>query len=95
MPDHIHGVVFFTNPDGYEVPQKQVRSLSRPARSLGSFIAGLKAITTIRINELRGTPGTKVWQRNYFDRIIRDEKELDRIREYIETNPVRWSDDHK
>ena len=39
------------------------------------------------------TPGKSVWQRNYFERVIRNEKELNRIREYIINNPVKWVDD--
>ena len=46
-----------------------------------------------RINEIRATPGVPVWQRNYYEHIIRDEEERCRIREYIVTNPLRWEND--
>ena len=36
---------------------------------------------------------TKFWQRNYYERIIRDEHEMDRIHRYIESNPAQWADD--
>jgi len=42
-----------------------------------------------RINADRGTPGTPVWQRNYFERVIRGNAQLDRVRVYIATNPIR------
>ena len=45
---------------------------------------------TSKINQLRGTPKQAVWQRNYFDRIIRNDKKLNRIREYIIENPMKW-----
>ncbi|MGC8950794.1 MAG: transposase, partial [Chloroflexus sp.] len=38
----------------------------------------------------RGTPGASVWQRNYYEHIIRNDESLNRIRDYIITNPVRW-----
>ena len=41
----------------------------------------------------RSTPGKPVWQRNFYDHIIRDEVGLDRIRQYILDNPVRWAED--
>ncbi len=59
--------------------------------SLGAIIRAFKSATTKRINEQQGTPGKKVWQRNYYDRIIRSDGELDRARRYIKTNPDRWS----
>jgi len=50
-------------------------------------------VSTKRINELRGTPGATVWQRNYYEHIIRDEEELNRVRQYIADNPARWQQD--
>ena len=61
-----------------------------PAKSLGSFIAGFKLMTTIRINKVRGTPGIPVWQRNYDEHIIDNDAELQRVRRYIEDNPRNW-----
>ena len=60
-------------------------------KSLSSFIAGFKSICTKRINKIRKTPGRTLWQRNYFDRVIR--KELFEIRKYIEYNPFNWETD--
>ncbi|GIV57081.1 MAG: hypothetical protein KatS3mg040_1849 [Candidatus Kapaibacterium sp.] len=58
--------------------------------SIGAIVGQFKSITTKRINALRGTPGAPVWQRNYYEHIIRTEDALQRIREYIATNPLRW-----
>lgn len=52
-----------------------------------------KAATAKRINNLRNTPGGPVWQRNYYERVIRDERELERARKYILDNPHRWAED--
>ena len=59
-------------------------------RSLGAIVRGFKSAVTKRINALRGTPGAPVWQRNYYEHIIRDERALDAIRRYIAANPLRW-----
>jgi REP-associated tyrosine transposase len=67
--------------------------LRRLPRSLGSIIAGYKSAVTARINRQRQTPGVPVWQRNYYDRIVRNENELFRFREYIRNNPIRWETD--
>ncbi len=56
-------------------------------------MAGFQSAATVKINKTRKTPGAKVWQRNYFDRVIRNEKELYKIREYIIHNPLQWEFD--
>lgn len=43
---------------------------------------------------MRNTPGISVWQRNYYERIIRDDKSLENIRNYIINNPVQWYNDN-
>ena len=67
--------------------------LHRPPRSLGSFVAGYKSAATKRINVLRRTPGLSVWQRNYYEHVIRNDRDLAHIREYIAANPARWAED--
>jgi REP element-mobilizing transposase RayT len=72
--------------------------VSRPgpgARSLASFVGGFKSAATKRINVLRRTPRLAVWQRNYYEHIIRDEDDLRRIRQYIANNPLAWSMDEE
>ena len=66
---------------------------TRQPRSVGSLIAGFKSAATRRVNEARNTPGVPVWQRNYYERIIRDDEELDRVRQYILDNPAKWNED--
>jgi putative transposase len=67
--------------------------LRRKPGTLGSIIAGFKSKTTLNINICRQTPGCPVWQRNYYEHVIRNERDLDRIRQYIRDNPVRWGND--
>jgi REP element-mobilizing transposase RayT len=63
-----------------------------PAQTIGAIVPGFKSATTKQINEMRNTPGKPVWQRNYFERLVRDEDELNRIREYILQNPAKWAE---
>lgn len=57
---------------------------------LSEVIRGFKTFSARRINELRGIAGTPVWQRNYYERIIRNEEALQKIRRYIVNNPLKW-----
>ncbi len=93
MPNHIHGIVVVRGPVGAHSRAPRHDSPYRSPRSLGSFVAGFKSAVTRRINQVRGMPGIPVWQRNYYEHVIRYEKELNRIRQYIADNPARWADD--
>ena len=59
--------------------------------SLGAIVGGFKSAVTKSVNEARGTPNNPIWQRNYHDRIIRNDRELNAVREYIAHNPANWS----
>ena len=60
---------------------------------LGAVVRAFKSAATRRINRLLGTPGESVWQRGYWDRIIRNEREWHAIRKYILNNPATWHED--
>jgi putative transposase len=62
---------------------------------LSTIVRSFKSATTNRINDLRKTPGGLVWQRNYYEHVIRNEQSLNRIREYIAGNPARWDVDRE
>ena len=96
MPNHFHAIVLIVgdDSDADERPtDAQPCVPARAPRSLGSLIAGYKSVVTKRINMLRNTPGEPVWQGRYHDHIIRNEKSLNKIREYVLYNPVRWRED--
>lgn len=61
--------------------------------TLGKIIAYFKYQSAKQINKTRNTPGLPVWQRNYYVHIIRDEDEMNRFREYIVNNPLKWAMD--
>jgi len=70
-------------PEGGETPPLQ-------KITLGQIVAYFKYQTAKQINQICNTPGQPVWQRNYHEHVIRDEKELQSIREYIVNNPMQW-----
>ncbi|MDZ4673005.1 MAG: transposase [Gemmatimonadota bacterium] len=88
MPDHFHAIVGLQG-GSMGVPSAPPGRFVRPARSLGSLIAQFKATTTRLINQSIEGNRRPVWQRNYYERIIRNQPELERIRRYIITNPKR------
>ena len=58
-------------------------------------MAGFKASVTKRINLLRVTPNAPVWQPNYYEHVIRDQTDWERIHRYIESNPSKWARDEE
>jgi len=94
MPNHFHGIVSLTNDVGaiHESPLQMTVS-QRRNMILPKLIGRFKMLTSKRINQTRNTPGAKLWQRNYYEHIVRDENELGRIRQYIMDNPAKWESD--
>ena len=94
MPDHLHGIIVL-NDD----PRRGGSRAALPGKRkpLGQLIGAFKTASTKRLNEVSETPGATVWQRNYYEHVVRDEEELAPItsglaavREYIAHNPARW-----
>jgi REP element-mobilizing transposase RayT len=61
-----------------------------PSGSLAAIIQNFKSVSTRKINKIRNNPGCPAWQRNYYERVIRNETELAAAREYIVNNPQKW-----
>jgi len=124
MPNHVHGIIVFTNTVGAGFPRPDSKLKSndvdaetavkgaetavkgaetavkgaetaplRKRRTLGNVVAYFKYQSTKRLNLKRNTPAFAVWQRNYYEHIVRDEIDLNRIHEYIQCNPARWAED--
>ena len=94
MPNHIHAIVIIygrgVRPNA---PTDQNTFSGLKPKTIGSLIAGFKSSVTKQINLLRNSPGKPVWQRNYWDHIIRDDEAYDIIVDYINSNPVNWKND--
>jgi REP element-mobilizing transposase RayT len=56
-------------------------------------VGAFKAASSRLVNQYRGTPGGPVWQRGFYEHVVRDEADLERIRRSIEENPLRWAED--
>jgi REP element-mobilizing transposase RayT len=89
MPNRVHGVISLADVAraGLE-PAPTIETARR--HGLSEIVRAFKTFSARRINEVRGTPGTPVWQRNYYERVVRNERELHAVREYIRANPLNW-----
>ena len=105
MPNHFHGIIVLNNErmkdtsrGTLHVPSSTQRDTPKEtfgqpkSGSLPTIIRLFKAATTRRINHSMGKTGA-VWQRGYYERVIRNEPDLETIRQYILENPVRWEED--
>jgi putative transposase len=93
MPNHFHGIMFIRNMAQLPVGATHGRPFpcGPKSRSIGAIIGGFKSAVTRRINEQQNMRGMIIWQRNYFEHIIRNEDSLNKIRCYIRQNPLNWS----
>jgi len=100
MPNHFHGIVVIAGA-GLKPARTEpavVGAGFKPAptdnrHGLPEFVRALKTFSARRINEYRNTRGVPVWQRNYYEHIIRNEAAYLKIADYIQTNPQRWQED--
>ena len=93
MPNHIHGIIILTES---MVGSRHAVSLreqyAKPVRgSVPTIARSFKSAATKRINEMRHTQSFPVWQKRFYDRIIRSDNELNNIRDYIANNVLQWA----
>lgn len=94
MPNHVHLIlVFIAIPTQADTTAPLGDFTHALAGSLGVVVGRYKTAVTSRINNLRHSKGTAVWQRGYYERIIRNERELNATRQYIINNPARRDED--
>src|SRR3989304_2949626 len=89
MPNHFHAIVLITDVKG----DQQVAPTGRKTTSIRTLMSGYKSVVMKKINALRGTPGAPIWQRNYYENVIRNEADLTQIRQYVIDNPLKWTSD--
>jgi REP element-mobilizing transposase RayT len=95
MPNHFHAILMIME-SGKDTARRvpTTECFGKPVpMSLPTIIRAFKSAATKHINELRLTPGYHVWQRNYFEHVIRTDHALNRIRTYIRHNPAQWEMD--
>ncbi len=95
MPNHFHGILLIraaggsrTAPTASDPVQR-----SRKIKPLGRLIGAFKTVSSTRISQLSSLSGSEVWQRDFYDHVIRDRADLLRIRQYIQENPMLWTED--
>ena len=110
MPNHLHGVLVIHEDCSVSedcdrqddcrggsrtAPTTHVSSVNKIRKPLGRLVGAFKTVSTKHVNRLRNTPGALLWQRNYYEHVIRNEADLVRIRNYISENPVAWEEDEE
>jgi len=105
MPNHIHCILWVKGEGAYRLhPGTWKNDVGRDGQlpvpteetnfeTLSNIIGEFKTTAATRINKLRGLMGVSVWQKSFYDRIIRNDFELGRIQEYILNNPANWGND--
>jgi REP element-mobilizing transposase RayT len=101
LPNHLHGIIWIcrgvasggvvTGYCNYASPDASpLRPNGTQPGSLGAILQNFKSVTARKVNHIRSATSTPIWQRNYYEHIIRNERELERIRLYIANNPCQW-----
>ncbi len=100
MPNHLHGIIRIeTDIVGarHASPLRECVKNSGPRGtaplSLGAIIGSFKSAASKRIHEIQGFEHFHLWQRNYYEHVIRDERDYERVLEYIRSNPMNWEQD--
>ena len=94
MPNHVHGIIWINGPRRGDACVAPAYLPNGPAKkSLGAIIGSFKSAVTRRINRSWKMAGESIWQRNYYEHIIRNDDELNRITQYIADNPMNWAMD--
>ena len=91
MPNHLHGIIVLTSKGGSRTAPTTTAPTKRTP--LGRLIGAVKTVSTKEINKQQDTPGIRFWQRDFYERIIRNEREYQAIQKYIYNNPTTWHED--
>ncbi len=93
MPNHLHAIIVLQGA-GFTPMKGAASSAPTPGRvALGSIARAFKSLSAIQVNRKLGRTGSPLWQRNYYEHVIRRGADLDDIRRYIAENPSRWAED--
>jgi REP element-mobilizing transposase RayT len=106
MPSHLHGIFVLPGSGldpslalatGAPVIQPSAKAMGTASRiptiAMGDVVGAFKSIATIAVNRSEGRTGRRLLHENFFEHIIRSVDELDKIRDYIRQNPLRWHED--
>jgi REP-associated tyrosine transposase len=94
MPNHIHGIIAISRAQhAAPLPESVPHSKSVQSGSIAAIVRSYKSAVTKTIRANQQGNKTRIWQRNYWERVIRNERELSAYREYIKYNPLKWDHD--
>jgi putative transposase len=95
MPNHMHAIIVINGDtdNGVGAIHELPLRIKRRGMILPKIIGYFKMNTAKQINQMTNATGRTVWQRNYLEHVIRNEKSLYIIREYIRNNPLYWAAD--
>ena len=94
MPNHFHGTIVLDPGQGTACHAPTMERFGVPVdRSLPTIIRAFKSASTREINRMTRILGVSVWQRRFCEPVIRDDRDLERIRAYIVNNPSQWPSD--
>ncbi len=89
MPNHVHGIIIINSNDVGNADLRSLQKNDRTKMLLSKVIHGFKSTVTRKIRKQLNEYAF-AWQRSFYDHIIRNEKSLYKIRNYIHNNPIRW-----
>ena len=109
MPNHIHGIINMVGAKHSHLastnkasslpvnasPLQSLQPCGTDKGSLSAIIQNFKSVTTRKINQMFGRRNVPLWQRNYYEHVIRNEDDLNEIRRYIINNPLKWALDRE
>ena len=93
MPNHLHGLIILRRGEASDDSDASPLPNGTQPGSLGAIIQNFKSVSTRRVNQRNQVSRIPLWQRNYYEHIVRNEEELKAIHEYIVSNPSRWNED--
>ena len=111
MPNHLHGIVKINENQNvwarhkvsslrrqaspYSANDQNTKPIGTPSHSLGAIIGSFKSVAAKRIHKAGLIKDQFIWQRNYYEHVIRDDEDYQRIVQYIQFNPINWEEDQE
>ena len=100
MPNHIHGILGFHPRAQHAAPLQTAKAVARPVvhvipGSLAAVVRSFKSAVSTRAHSVHDRRARSIWQRNYYERVLRNGKEFDNAARYILENPLRWEWDEE
>ena len=104
MPNHLHGLIMIHDVAGrggsraapatdsmapLELGDDPISDMIK-VKPMGELVGAFKTVSTKQVNLLRGSPGAQLWQRGFYEHVVRKPREIDRLRTYIVQNPLKW-----